>query len=179
MVGWYHRHDGHGIEQALGVGKGQGSLVCCSPWGHKESDMTEWLNSPAKASRNRILISGDLAEWVWWSHFQYGKLYPWVLLNQRHITFVPKERKGFFCALTVGSSRPPSGCVCGFDIFGGPHLFLLQWRYGRARRVDAAYWPQMISAAASAGSTLATPLPCSGPTLLSGAAGKESRSWIE
>ena len=32
------------FEQALGVGHGQGSLVCCSPWGHKESDMTEWLN---------------------------------------------------------------------------------------------------------------------------------------
>ena len=32
------------IEQALGVDDDQGSLVCCSPWGHKESDMTEWLN---------------------------------------------------------------------------------------------------------------------------------------
>ena len=32
------------FEQALGVGNGQGSLVCCSPWGHKELDMTEWLN---------------------------------------------------------------------------------------------------------------------------------------
>ena len=42
MVGWHHQLDGH--EQALGVGDGQGSLVCCSPWGHKESDMTERLN---------------------------------------------------------------------------------------------------------------------------------------
>ena len=32
------------FEQTLGVGDGQGSLVCCSPWGQKESDMTEWLN---------------------------------------------------------------------------------------------------------------------------------------
>ena len=40
MVGWYHRLDGHELQQALGVGDGQGSLVCCSPWGHKESDMT-------------------------------------------------------------------------------------------------------------------------------------------
>ena len=38
MVGWL---DGHEFEQALGVGNGQGSLVCCSPWGLKESDMTE------------------------------------------------------------------------------------------------------------------------------------------
>ena len=41
MVGWHHRLDGHECEQALGVGDGQGSLVCCSPWGHKESDTTE------------------------------------------------------------------------------------------------------------------------------------------
>ena len=34
MVGWHHRLDGHEFEQALGVGDGQGSLVCCSPWGH-------------------------------------------------------------------------------------------------------------------------------------------------
>ena len=44
MVGWHHRLDGHEFEQALGVGDGQGSLVCCSPWGHKELDMTEQLN---------------------------------------------------------------------------------------------------------------------------------------
>ena len=43
MVGWHHRLDGHEFEQALGVGDGQGSLVCCSPWGHKESDTTEQL----------------------------------------------------------------------------------------------------------------------------------------
>ena len=35
MVGWYHRLDGHEAEQALGVGDGQGSLACCSPWGHR------------------------------------------------------------------------------------------------------------------------------------------------
>ena len=44
MVEWHHWLDGHEFEYALGVGDGQGSLVCCSPWGHKESDMTEWLN---------------------------------------------------------------------------------------------------------------------------------------
>ena len=45
MVGWHHQLNGHEFEQALGVGKGQGSLACCSPWGSKESDMTEQLNS--------------------------------------------------------------------------------------------------------------------------------------
>ena len=44
MVGWHHQLDGHKFEQALGVGDEQGSLTCCSPWGHKEWDMTERLN---------------------------------------------------------------------------------------------------------------------------------------
>ena len=44
MFGWLHRFDGHELEQALGVGDGQGSLACCSPWGGKELDMTEQLN---------------------------------------------------------------------------------------------------------------------------------------
>ena len=41
---WHHLLNGHEFEQALEVGDGQGSLVCCSPWGLKESDMTERLN---------------------------------------------------------------------------------------------------------------------------------------
>ena len=44
MVGGLHQLKGHEFEQALGVDDGQGSLVCCSPKGHKESDMTERLN---------------------------------------------------------------------------------------------------------------------------------------
>ena len=39
MIGWHHRLSGHEFEQALGGVEGQGSLVCCTPWGHKESDM--------------------------------------------------------------------------------------------------------------------------------------------
>ena len=44
MVGWYHLFNGHEFEQALGVGDGQGSLLCCIPWGCKELDVTEQLN---------------------------------------------------------------------------------------------------------------------------------------
>ena len=44
MVGRHHRLDGHEFEQAPGVGDGQGGLARCSPWGHKESDITERLN---------------------------------------------------------------------------------------------------------------------------------------
>ena len=44
MVGWHHWLDGHEFEQVPGTGDGQGSLVCYSPWGHKELDTTEQLN---------------------------------------------------------------------------------------------------------------------------------------
>ena len=55
MVGWHNQLDGHEFEQAPGVGDGQGSLACCSPWGGKESDTTErlkqtelkWLDPPS------------------------------------------------------------------------------------------------------------------------------------
>ena len=59
MVGWHHRLDGHESEQALRVGDRQGSLVCWSPWGHKELDTTEWLNWTviAKAWRWGWLVS--------------------------------------------------------------------------------------------------------------------------
>ena len=56
MVGWPHWLKGHEFEQALGDGEGQGSLACCSPWGHKELDMTEQLNN------NKQILSGNMAE---------------------------------------------------------------------------------------------------------------------
>ena len=43
MVGWHHQLNGHEFEEAPAVGDGQGSLVCCSLWGRKESDRTEQL----------------------------------------------------------------------------------------------------------------------------------------
>ena len=45
MVGWHHRFNGHEFEQAPGDGERQGSLACCSSWGHKEWDTTEQLNN--------------------------------------------------------------------------------------------------------------------------------------
>ena len=58
MVGWYHRLNGHEFEQTPGEGEGQGSLVCCSPWGCKESDTTEQLNKSSPAVREPVSISG-------------------------------------------------------------------------------------------------------------------------
>ena len=45
MVGWHHWLNGHEFEQTLWDGEGLRSLVCCNPWGHTESDMTEWPNN--------------------------------------------------------------------------------------------------------------------------------------
>ena len=45
MAGWHHRLSGHEFEQAPGDSGGQGSLACCSPWGRRELDTTETLNS--------------------------------------------------------------------------------------------------------------------------------------
>ena len=44
LIGWHHWLNGHEFEKAPGVGDGQGSLECCSPWGCKESDTIKWLN---------------------------------------------------------------------------------------------------------------------------------------
>ena len=45
MVGWHHQFNGHEFEQTPGDSEGQGSLMCCSPWGHKEPNLTEQLNN--------------------------------------------------------------------------------------------------------------------------------------
>ena len=50
MTGWHHRLNRHEFEQILGVGEGQGSLVCLNPWGHRELDMTQWLNNKVAES---------------------------------------------------------------------------------------------------------------------------------
>ena len=51
MVGWHHWLNGHEFKQSLGDGEGQGGVACCSPWGHKESDTTEWLNNNNHVSK--------------------------------------------------------------------------------------------------------------------------------
>ena len=62
MAGWHHWLSGHEFEWIPGVGDGQGGLVCCSLWGHKELCTTEWLNWTASESPgelSQICISGS------------------------------------------------------------------------------------------------------------------------
>ena len=54
MAGWHHLFKGHEFEQTAGDGEGQESLVCYSPWGCKESDMTEQLNNHNKSSEKHF-----------------------------------------------------------------------------------------------------------------------------
>ena len=56
MVGWQHQLNGHEFEQTLGDGEGQRSLVCCSPWGRKGSDMIERLNNNNKRLQRDTFI---------------------------------------------------------------------------------------------------------------------------
>ena len=72
MVGWHHQLDGHEFEQAPGVGDRQGSLACCSPWGHKESDTTKRLNSTETRTNTLIRESqpgkfGNVRRHFWMS----------------------------------------------------------------------------------------------------------------
>ena len=62
IVGWHYRLNGHEFEQALGVGDGQGSLACCSPWGCKESDTTERLNWTEKENFKIFFLIPKLYE---------------------------------------------------------------------------------------------------------------------
>ena len=57
MVGWHHWFNGHGFEQAPGDSEGQGSLVCCSLWGQKESDRTERLHNSKIKKENIVLCN--------------------------------------------------------------------------------------------------------------------------
>ena len=59
MVGWHHWLNGHESEQAPGDGEGRGSLACCSPWGHKDSDRTEQLNNVVPISFLLMTVHQD------------------------------------------------------------------------------------------------------------------------
>ena len=56
MIGGHHQFNEHEFEEAPGDGEDQRSLVCCSPWGHKDSDMTEQLITSSTGLTVSILL---------------------------------------------------------------------------------------------------------------------------
>ena len=72
MVGWRHRFNGHDSGWTPGVGDGQGGLACCSLWGLKESDTTEWLNW-TEQRETKDLNSGDIY------HLNICQFYPQMI----------------------------------------------------------------------------------------------------
>ena len=89
MFGWHHWFNGHELGQTPGDGEGQGGLPCCSPWGHKELDMTWWLNNAILYKRfgwPLILASVGIP----------GTNLPWMLKGDYNL---------------LSSSRHP-GCPC-------------------------------------------------------------------
>ena len=69
MVGWHHQLDRHESERVPGVGDGEGSLACCSPWGHKESDMTEllnWAKLEAQMVKNPLAVLETCVRYLGW-----------------------------------------------------------------------------------------------------------------
>ena len=110
MVGWHHQIYGHEFEQALGVGNGQGSLACCSPWGLKESDMTEQLNWLTEegwwgSSRRHLLPTTDLPEW-------YEAIVWCVPLNSGpNVCVYPHDGRPSFCRFLSQGRDNKSGHI--------------------------------------------------------------------
>ena len=81
-LGYHHRLNGHEFEQTLGDSEGQGRLVCCSPWGLKELDTTERLNSSTKLDWSRQ-ASGIVSHGA--------RVLNQALLPQTHFLFVARD----------------------------------------------------------------------------------------
>ena len=98
IVGWRHQLDGDEFEQALGVGDGQGSLVCCSPWHHKESDTTEtelkwywleglhflplWLWSTKLLNRSEPQFYVNISKWDFYRSYALGLFWGHIAVMQ-------------------------------------------------------------------------------------------------
>ena len=78
MVGWHHQLNGHGFGWTLGVGNGQGGLVCCGSWGLKESDTTEQLN----------WTEFTFSLFSWWIFFSLIYRIPINIINLLYVKYI-------------------------------------------------------------------------------------------
>jgi len=79
MVGWHHRHNGHGFGWTPEVGDGQGRLACCSPWDHKESDMIVWLNWKFHLILKKKIVGGIIDCIIGWAGHLWRYFYKIII----------------------------------------------------------------------------------------------------
>ena len=97
MVGWHHRHNGHGFGWTPGAGDGQGGLAYCSSWNHKALDMTEWLNWTEMNQQDNSILS-DLVR----GHDEPTFcIYRSRLCKLCHLMYSPLSQKLFNCVWSL------------------------------------------------------------------------------
>ena len=129
MAGWYHHFNGHEFDQTLGDSEEQGSLTCCSPWGGKQSDTTEWLNN------NRVLTA-QISQWL---HYESAL---WISLCH---TFNNSCLSFYYVSGTVLESKIIKAFPAVEDHLDKPLVFTEAQRGGRTYPSDAAsHWQCQI-----------------------------------
>ena len=133
MVGWHHWLDGHEFEQAPGDGERQGSLEQCSPWGHKESSMTERLNwFSYRISRlinmwPRPTVALVIIFYKLYTTFQCNPL-PWGYLVKDIYIYIMSCTWGLFCSGKESSCQSRRHRRCGFDPWVGKMPWRRKWQ---------------------------------------------------
>ena len=113
MVGWHHWLNGHDFEQALEVGDGLGSLVCCSLWGHKQSDTTEWMNwTDIISQSSEVLNHSDLdtlghsaSHMISFGNSLMVQLHFYSMIYALEVTYFLKYSVMIMCTWPVSSHR--------------------------------------------------------------------------
>ena len=110
MVRWHHWLNEDEIEQALGIGDGQGSLVCCSSWAHKESDTTEWLNWTEVLQGLEVLMTFHST----WNFLPDLQVFHWVQARPSPISLVKSPASSI---PTMHTADSPNGVIVSPVLF--------------------------------------------------------------
>ena len=96
MVGWHHQLDGHEFEQDPGVVYGQGGLVCCSPWGHKDwhdwaTELTDWLTKAERRMEHWMgKMNASIDGWEW-REWYLVKWWEWTRLDEAGVVTIVRR----------------------------------------------------------------------------------------
>ena len=132
MVEWQHQLNGHKFEWALGNGEGQGGQTCCSPRGHKELDMNEWLNNKQILTQPSLWPNSHFHTWLLEKTYmdlcQQSDVSAFQNAIWVHHSFSSKEQVSFnfMVAVTVHSDfGAQENKICHLFHFS-PHLFAMK-----------------------------------------------------